>query len=55
MNAAELFVKSLEQEGVKYVFGVPGEENLRFLEALRTSNIQFIPLLINDIYPNELL
>ena len=43
MNAAELFVKSLEQEGVKYVFGVPGEENLRFLEALRTSNIQFIP------------
>ncbi|MCX6714224.1 MAG: acetolactate synthase large subunit [Candidatus Uhrbacteria bacterium] len=43
MHAAELFVKSLEQEGVKYVFGVPGEENLRFLEALRTSSIQFVP------------
>ncbi len=43
MNAAELFVKSLEQEGVQYVFGVPGEENLRFLEALRTSRITFIP------------
>jgi len=43
MNTAELFVKSLEQEGVRYVFGVPGEENLLFLEALRTSSIQFIP------------
>ncbi len=35
MNAAELFVKALEAEHVEYVFGLPGEENLGFLEALR--------------------
>jgi len=35
MKAAELFVKALEAEGVEYVFGLPGEENLIFLEALR--------------------
>lgn len=42
MKAAELFVKSLEAAGVKQVFGVPGEENLAFLEALRTSSIEFV-------------
>src|SRR3989344_2145712 len=42
MKAAELFVKCLETEGVKYIFGVPGEENLDFLEAVRTSSIKFI-------------
>lgn len=42
MNASELFVKALENEGVKYIFGIPGEENLDFLEALRTSDIQLI-------------
>lgn len=43
MNTSELFVKSLEAEGVAYVFGVPGEENLHFLDALRQSKIRFIP------------
>ncbi|CAM3479093.1 acetolactate synthase large subunit [Arcobacter aquimarinus] len=42
MNASELFVKALENEGVEYIFGIPGEENLDFLEALRTSNIKLI-------------
>jgi acetolactate synthase-1/2/3 large subunit len=42
MNAAELLVKALEHEGVKYVFGVPGEENLDVLEALRRSSIRLI-------------
>jgi len=42
MKAAELFVKALENEGVQYIFGVPGEENLDLLEALRTSTIKFI-------------
>ncbi len=37
MNAADLFVKALEAEGVEYVFGIPGEENLDLLEALRHS------------------
>ncbi len=43
MKSSDLFAASLENEGVQYVFGVPGEENLDFLESLRTSNIRFIP------------
>lgn len=42
MNTAELLVKCLENEGVEYIFGLPGEENLDVLQALRTSSIQFI-------------
>lgn len=42
MKAAELFVKALENEGVKYIFGVPGEENLDLIEAIRQSNIELI-------------
>ncbi len=41
-DAASLFVRCLEAEGVKYVFGVPGEENLAFVEALRTSLIRLV-------------
>lgn len=41
-NGAELFIRALENEGVKYIFAVPGEENLAFLEALRGSSIQLI-------------
>jgi acetolactate synthase-1/2/3 large subunit len=42
MNASEVFVKALEKEGVEYIFGLPGEENIDFLEAVRKSGIQFI-------------
>jgi acetolactate synthase-1/2/3 large subunit len=42
MNTAELLVRCLENEGVRYVFGLPGEENLHVLEALSHSSIQFI-------------
>ncbi|MCP4683832.1 MAG: acetolactate synthase large subunit [bacterium] len=42
MNASELFVKALEKEGVGYIFGVPGEENIDFLEAVRKSSIEFV-------------
>jgi len=42
MKASDLFVKALEAEGVKYVFGIPGEENLDLLESLRTSSIQLV-------------
>jgi acetolactate synthase-1/2/3 large subunit len=42
MNTAELLVQCLESEGVQYVFGLPGEENLHVLEALKKSSIQFI-------------
>lgn len=41
-NSASLFVECLENEGVQYIFGVPGEENLDFLEALRSSKIKLI-------------
>lgn len=42
MNAAELFVKALENEGVEYIFALPGEENLLFLEAIRKSSIKLV-------------
>jgi acetolactate synthase I/II/III large subunit len=42
MNTAELLIRCLENEGVQYIFGLPGEENLHILEALKQSKIQFI-------------
>src|SRR3990167_7490787 len=42
MKASDLLVKTLENEGVEYIFGLPGEENLDFVEALRTSKIKLI-------------
>ena len=41
-KASDLFVQCLEEEGVEYVFGVPGEENLDFLDSLSRSRIQLI-------------
>lgn len=37
MKTSDLFIKALENEDVAYIFGVPGEENLDFLESLRQS------------------
>jgi len=37
MKASDIFVKQLEEEGVEYIFGLPGEENLDLLESLRCS------------------
>ena len=42
MKASELFIKCLENEGVEYIFGIPGEENLDVMDALLDSNIKFI-------------
>lgn len=42
MKASDVFVQALEREGVEYVFGIPGEENLDLLESLRKSSIRFI-------------
>jgi len=42
MTVSELVIKCLEAEGVRYIFGLPGEENLEFLRALRKSSITFI-------------
>jgi acetolactate synthase I/II/III large subunit len=41
-NVAQLLVECLENEGVKYIFGMPGEENLHIMEALLDSSIRFI-------------
>ena len=41
-TAAQLFVRCLENEGVDKIFGIPGEENLYVMDALRDSSIQFI-------------
>jgi len=38
MKASDLFVRCLEEEGVEYIFGVPGEENLDFLDSLSRSD-----------------
>src|SRR5574341_346495 len=42
MKASELLVKCLENEGVKYIFGLPGEENIDIMDALLDSEIRFI-------------
>lgn len=43
MNVSELFVRCLENEGVQYVFGLPGEENLDLMDALsRSEQITFV-------------
>lgn len=42
MKASDLFVRALENEGVEFIFGIPGEENLDFLESLRKSKIKLI-------------
>jgi acetolactate synthase-1/2/3 large subunit len=42
MNGAELLVSALEKEGVLQIFGVPGEENLDLVEALRRSTIKLV-------------
>lgn len=40
MKATDIFVKVLEKEGVEYIFGIPGEENLDFLNSLKDSKIK---------------
>ena len=43
MKVSDLIVKCLENEGVRYVFGVPGEENEDLLFSLENSSIEFVP------------
>ncbi|TWT77896.1 Acetolactate synthase, catabolic [Posidoniimonas polymericola] len=42
MKASDLFVRALEAEGVEYIFGIPGEENLDLLDSLSRSSIRLI-------------
>jgi acetolactate synthase I/II/III large subunit len=43
-KASDLFVECLEAEGVKYVFGIPGEETLDLNESLERSSVSFVPV-----------
>lgn len=43
-KASDVFVECLEAEGVRYVFGIPGEETLDLNESLASSSIQFVPV-----------
>ena len=42
MKASDLFVRALEAEGVEYIFGIPGEENLDVLNSLQGSKIKLV-------------
>ena len=42
MKGADLLISALENEGVTQIFGVPGEENLDVVEALRRSSIKLV-------------
>jgi acetolactate synthase I/II/III large subunit len=41
-NVAQLLIQCLENEGVEYIFGLPGEENIRLIDAINQSAIRFI-------------
>ena len=42
MKASDIFVKALENEGVEYIFGIPGEENLDVLDSLKDSKVKLV-------------
>lgn len=42
MKASDLFVRCLENEGVEYIFGIPGEENLDVMDSMIGSKVKFI-------------
>ncbi|HLU07512.1 MAG TPA: thiamine pyrophosphate-binding protein, partial [Woeseiaceae bacterium] len=42
VKASDLFVRCLEEEGIEYIFGVPGEENAHFMLSLENSSIRFV-------------
>src|SRR3989442_13167892 len=43
-RASDVFVECLESEGVRYVFGIPGEETLDLNESLANSSVAFVPV-----------
>src|SRR3712207_5034661 len=43
-RASDVFVECLEAEGVRYVFGIPGEETLDLNESLANSSVSFVPV-----------
>ena len=49
MKASDLFVKALENEGVEYIFGIPGKENFREIlsTCLHTNGVHIIDLAVD--------
>ena len=42
MKVTDLFIKALENEGVEKIYGIPGEENLDFIDSLKDSSIELV-------------
>jgi acetolactate synthase-1/2/3 large subunit len=42
LRVADILVRCLENEGVTCVYGIPGEENIRFTEAVQRSSIRYV-------------
>jgi len=42
MKTTDLFVQALENEGVEKIYGIPGEENLDFIDSLKESSIELV-------------
>lgn len=42
MKTSDLFIKALENEGVERIYGIPGEENLDFINSLKDSSIELV-------------
>ena len=42
MKTTDLFIKALENEGVEKIYGIPGEENLDFIDSLKDSSIELV-------------
>ena len=41
-RASDVMIRALENEGVERIFGIPGEENIDFIDSLRRSSIELI-------------
>jgi acetolactate synthase I/II/III large subunit len=46
VKGSDLLVAALENEDVERIFGLPGEENLDFVESLRRSKIRLVPMVM---------
>ena len=42
MKTTDLFIQALENEGVERIYGIPGEENLDFIDSLKDSPIELV-------------
>ncbi|CAM6082216.1 unnamed protein product [Calypogeia fissa] len=42
VKTSDVFIWALENEGIKYIFGIPGEENLDLLDSIKRSKIKLV-------------